>query len=298
LKCDLNVLLEVNPSDHAKLFSSIDHEISCQDTPAASIRLHFVRHDAGGLINLSKVIETLLSYLTQFCMRAERREGLTEQARNVAFLEARKLFRKSRKSGQLGELLVYFLIESVLRAPQVLKKMPLTTNPEVERHGSDGVHIRWAGEEENLEVIFAESKLFKDFGAALGSAFKSIDGFHNSSAKSLEIKYFLTAFSLLTPEQQLIISSYVEGEMKESCQEVQVCLIGHTWKEYECLASADRRKFLDEFESRYLLWAVEEMKPKLDAELKNFMHRHLRFEFFFLPFASVDDFRTMFEELL
>jgi hypothetical protein len=43
---------------------------------------------------------------------------------------------------------------------------------------------------------------------------------------------------------------------------------------------------------RYLAWALAEMKPKLDAELAAFTHSHLKFEFFFLPFVCVENFRT------
>jgi hypothetical protein len=204
------------------------------------------------------------------------------------------LFRTYPTTGQPGELLVYFLIEAVLQAPQVLKKMLITTNPNDERKGSDGVHIRWAAEGEILEVIFAEAKLYEDFDAALTSAFLSMSDFHNSTTKDLEINYFLNTFSLLSDEQQEVVTSYVEGENKGKCQEVHVCLIGHTWEEYKHLKTAEKKRFLEEFETRYLKWALAEMKPKLDTKLAKFTHSHLRFEFFFLPFASVDNFRKLF----
>jgi hypothetical protein len=294
LKVNLQDLLEVNKKDYSDLFSTVEHEIACGSVPAASVRLHFIRHDAGGLVPMGKVVDTLISYITHFCFTSERRANLSEQARNRAFVEAKRLFRDSPSTGQPGELLVYFLIEAVLQAPQVLKKMPITTNPNDERKGSDGVHIRWAAEGNLLEVIFAEAKLYKDFGAGLTSAFVSMTDFHNSAAKDLEINYFLNSFSILSAEQQQVITSYVEGENKGNCQEVHVCLIGHTWDEYACLKTVEKKKFLEEFEGRYLAWALMTMKPKLDAELAAFAHSHLRFEFFFLPFTSVDNFRELF----
>jgi hypothetical protein len=247
---------------------------------------------------VGKVVDTLISYITHFCFTSERRDGLGEQARNRAFVEARRLFRKSSTSGQPGELLVYFLIEAVLQAPQILKKMLITTNPNDERKGSDGVHIRWAGEEDLLEVIFAEAKLHKTFSTALTSAFVSMTDFHNSVAKGLEVNYFLNAFSLLSAEQQKLITSYVEGENKGKCQEVHVCLIAHNWAAYECLKTTEKKAFLAEFDERYRTWAIETMKPRLGVELDAFTHSHLKFEFFFLPLASVDNFRTLFLESL
>ena len=146
LKVNLHELLEVDKKDYSDLFSTVEHEIACGEVPAASVRLHFIRHDAGGLVPMGKVVDTLISYITHFCFTSERRADLGEQARNRAFVEAKRLFRKSPNTGQPGELLVYFLIEAVLQAPQVLKKMLITTNPNDERKGSDGVHIRWAPE--------------------------------------------------------------------------------------------------------------------------------------------------------
>jgi Cap4 SAVED domain len=298
LRVDLHALLEVDRKDYSSLFSTVEHDIACGEIPSASIRLHFIRHDAGGLVAMSKVVETLISYITHFCFTSERRANLGEQARNRAFMEAKRLFRKSPTSGQPGELLVYFLIEAVLQAPQVLKKMLITTNPNDERKGSDGVHVRWGSDKDLLEVIFAEAKLHKSFAAALTSAFTSMNDFHNSKTKNLEINYFLNAFSLLSPEQQKVIASYVEGENKAKCQEVHACLIGYSWKEYECLKDEKKKAFLEEFESRYLTWVSSEMRPKLNAELASFPHSHLNFEFFFLPLASVDNFRSLFLESL
>jgi hypothetical protein len=156
--------------------------------------------------------------------------------------------------------------------------------------------MRWAPEGELLEVIFAEAKLQKNFAAALASAFVSMTDFHDSATKELEINYFLNAFSLLSAEEQKVISSYVEGENKHKCQQVHVCLVGYTWKEYGCLKGPEKAKFLKEFDGRYRAWALAEMKPKLEAELAAFRHSHLRFEFFFLPFTNVDDFRALFLE--
>ena len=294
LKINLTDLLEVDKKDYSDLFSTVEHEITCADVPAASIRLHFVRHNAGGRAPINKVVDTLVSYITHFCFTAERRAGLGEQARNRNFVKAKKLFRKSPTTGQPGELLAYFLIEALLQAPQILKKMPLTTNPNDERKGSDGVHARWVGENDLLEIIFAEAKMHQNFSAALTSAFASMTDFHNSETKDLEINYFLAAFSLLDAEQQKVIESYVEGEEKGKCQDVHACLIGHSWKEYDCLKDARKKEFLTEFEERYLAWATLEMKPLLDDKLATFVHTHVRLEFFFLPFVSVDDFRALF----
>jgi hypothetical protein len=132
------------------------------------------------------------------------------------FMRARDLFRESANSGQVGELLVYFLLETVLHAPQALKKMPMTTNPNEERKGSDGVHLRW--DEGVLELIFAESKIWKSFPDALRDAFASMEQFHDSRTKQHEVNAFTSGFSNLDSELQKKVLPYIEGDNVSNCR--------------------------------------------------------------------------------
>ena len=101
---------------------------------------------------------------------------------------------------------------------------------------------------------------------------------------------------MLTSKRSSVLTS--RGVNKGKCQEVHVCLIGHDWPAYACLKTEQKKQFLAEFEIRYLAWATETMRPKLGVELTNFTHSHLRLEFFFLPFTSVNDFRGLFLDRL
>lgn len=114
--------LEINSADFQALFETLEHTVECTSAVPVEIGLHFVRHDQGGMPMFDQLALTLASYITNFCLTASRRKDLDENGRNRAFLEAKELFRKNPQSGQAGELLIYFLIEAVLGAPQVLKK--------------------------------------------------------------------------------------------------------------------------------------------------------------------------------
>src|SRR5207245_9545199 len=137
--------------------------IVCEEPPSATIRLHFVKADASGEPRFRELARLLVRHITLYCFKAERRRDLPELERNEMFMQARDLFRKTGNSGQVGGLLIYCLLETVLNAPQALKKMPMTTNPNEERKGSDGVHLRWDEPAAVLEVIFAESKIWNSF---------------------------------------------------------------------------------------------------------------------------------------
>jgi len=212
-------------------------------------------------------------------------------------MQARDLFRLTDKTGQVGELLIYFLIEAVLGAPQALKKMPLSTNPMEERKGSDGIHLRWDEADEVLEIIFAESKIWSSFSGALADAFKSIDSFHDSRTKQHEINCFTAGFSALSSDLQERVISYVDGENASHSRHVHAFLIGFDWAEYKCLDDGRRTAFVREFEARYLKWASTH-KGLINEKLRNTKHKHLHFEMFMLPFQDVEAFRRWFLEAL
>jgi len=293
----LESLIEAQRVDYDANFSHVEHEIVCEEPPSATIRLHFVKADASGEPRFRELARLLVRHITLYCFKAERRRDLPELERNEMFMQARDLFRKTGNSGQVGELLIYFLLETVLNAPQALKKMPMTTNPNEERKGSDGVHLRWDEPAAVLEVIFAESKIWNSFSDALADAFTSMENFHDSRTKQHEVNAFTSGFSGLDPGLQKKVVSYVEGENSSNFRLTQACLIGFNWKEYECLTDGRRSDFIKEFEERYRAWA-DGMRESLNAKLKAFRHKHLRFEFFMLPFKDVEAFRNWFQEEL
>jgi hypothetical protein len=293
----LESLLEAQRADYDNNFSAIEHQIVCDGPPCATVRFHFIKTDGSGEPRFKELARLLARYITFYCIKAERRKNLSELEQNEMFMQARDLFRTTTNSGQVGELLVYFLLETVLQAPQALKKMLMTTNPMEERKGSDGVHLSWDESAEMLEIIFAESKLWKSFPAALRDAFKSMEGFHDSRTKQYEVTAFTSGFSNLDTELQKKVLSYVEGENSANCRLVQACLIGFDWDEYQCLDDGRRVEFIRDFGVRYRAWA-DGKREAINEQIRTFKHKQLRFEFFMLPFKDVEAFRAWFQEAL
>ena len=290
-------MLEVKPEHFESIFERLEYTATCPGSPSTSIGLYFVRHDRDGQPNWKGLVGLILGYITQFCFTAEKRKELTEFERNAINQQARELFRKDPKTGQPGELLVYLFIEAVLGAPQVLKKMPLTTNPNEERKGSDGVHIRIT-DGGLLELIFAEAKLFQTFNNALAKAFKSMGDFYTSPTKALEKSYFTKGYSEVPEPLKDLIVSFLEGKNVNNSREVYACLVGFDWAEYKCLTDSRRAAFVEEFKERYIAWAQRTMIVQLQERIASFPHKHLKLEFFFVPFESVAEFRKAFLDSL
>ncbi len=71
---------------------------------------------------------------------------------------ARKKFRKSNLQGQFSELLLSNLLQHYYRAAPLLRKMPITTNPETERNGADAIHV--AREGDGYRLYLGEAKTY------------------------------------------------------------------------------------------------------------------------------------------
>jgi hypothetical protein len=291
---DLNRLIEVRRADYDAHFAHVEHRMAIATYPDARVRLHYVRHDASGRCRFEELARKLVNYITLYCYSASRRQDLHEVDRNELFQKAKDLFRKCDTSGQVGEILIYFLLEAVLGAPQALKKMPITTNPAEERKGGDGVHLRWDDADQVLELIFAESKVWQSFQAALSNAFQSMDAFHSARASAQEIDLFTASFVSLPEKTRDAVVSFIDGENVGKSRLVQACLIGFDWNEYACLDDHRREMFLAHFEDHYRCWAEEHAQTSISEKLEKFKHRHLRFEFFLLPFRDVAEFRKWF----
>jgi hypothetical protein len=95
-------------------------------------------------------------------------EGAHERLRQLCL----KKFRQSSSQGQFSELLLCNLLQHYFRAVPLVRKMPLTTNPNTERQGADAIHLArvdgkfriylgeaktYAGKSDNLRVAFNEA---------------------------------------------------------------------------------------------------------------------------------------------
>lgn len=102
-----------------------------------------------------------------------RNQDMQNATSHIQALVSEK-FRKGFPQGQFGELLLFNFIQNVFKAPPMLRKMSITTNAAIERHGADAIHYRpIAGR--NL-VFLGEAKSYSSkykFGEALSASVES-----------------------------------------------------------------------------------------------------------------------------
>jgi len=300
-------MIEVSPENYQNIFKKIEHTCSIKGVDV-NLRFKYIQFDPNGEPKIQLLIDTLVSYFTHYCFSAQKRNidnslppSEQERQRNKLQIEARKLFRKwvtnsGSKSGEAGEMILWFLLEAVLGAPQIVAKMDLKTNPSLESFGSDGIHIKII--EDLLNIYFGEAKLYNDIRRALDSIFKSIESFHSNGLYKHEYSMVTTHYKHLKENEQKKVFDYITGRL--DAQEVKInhaCLVGYDWNEYQKLDTEDRKYFLSNFEKLYSD-DTERLTRLIQTRFDSFSKKYLHFEVFFLPFKSVQEFRDKFNEEL
>jgi len=308
----LNNYLEASKKQYDKIFGKVEHSNSID---GIDVNLHFkyLKFDPNGNPKIDLLIKILFSYFTHYCFSAQKRSTVDmdedEKERIISELkdDARELFRKWKdeditdnnqpKSGEIGEMILWLLMEVVLNAPQIVAKMDLKTNPNLEVFGSDGIHIK-IDENEILNIFFGEAKFYNDIYGALDSAFKSIEDFHSDSMHSHEYNLVTTHYKYLTNNQHDKVYKYISGQI--DADEVKInhaCLIGYDWDEYKKLDTNDRREFITNFTDIYQKETIR-LTELIQTRFDKFSKKEFTFEVFFIPFKSVQALRTAFNEKL
>lgn len=297
--------VSVDSRDFSNCINVAEHNLKIHGIETI-VRLHYLKFDGNKKPMVKALANTLYTYIIDYCLSAKNRnENLTARQSTLLTKEARSLFRHPEitddspdKTGEAGETLLYFLMEAVLQAPQIVSKMELKTNHKDEVKGSDGIHARWNPELAMVDFYFGESKLYKKLSDALTSALKSIDDFHSIKMYEHEFNMVTKHFKYADAEVKREISDlFINGNPGPNVRINHACLIGYDYKGYEDVYPEDRCRLNERFELEFLTHGkdlVDTLQKKLDA----FEKKYLAFDFFFLPFPSVVEFRNAFNEAL
>lgn len=302
---DFERFISVEKSDLESCLDVVEHEELIDDV-VATMRIHHLKFDGNGKPVVKALAQALYEYIIDYCIscRSRSAELNGRQAARLA-KEARQLFRHpeiSKESpdltGEAGEALLFFLMEAVLLAPQVVAKMELKTNRRDEVKGSDGIHIKWNSEDNVVEFYFGESKMYRDVGRAISSALDSIDAFHEGEMYRHEFNMVTKHFKYADEVVRGSVAELIKlGEPGPGVRINHACLIGYDWDQYSSGPVRDIRQHVADFKDQ-LKSDSGRLARLLNARFSNFERKHLRFEMFFIPFPSVQDFRNEFNKAL
>jgi len=293
---DLTDYLEVSSRKYQALIAAVEHP-PAQDPLNSTLRFKYVKFDANGIPRFRDLAECLADHVITYCLSARRR-GEPKSADEWSRLdrEARNLLRRLAGSGEAGEILLYFLLEADLFAPQMVAKVDLKMNPRLEIHGSDGIHMRWDSESNVLEIFFGEAKLESDARSALRNIRDSLRKFHEGGMDRHELRLVTSHFKFADGPLRQEILEYIDPYNSTASYRVNhACLVGFSWDEYlrlseETYRDAVEREFIARYESQ-----VADLSADFEEILAGTLPEY-HLDIFFLPFDNVQDFRRAFTE--
>lgn len=103
----------------------------------------------------------------------DKLRSLTDRAKSLLRNHLVNNSGSTSEGGELGEMLLYCLLESHLNAPKILTKLELKTSSQLYVNGADGVHLLKLNDKD-YQLVFGESKLNSDLNKGIDNAFKSI----------------------------------------------------------------------------------------------------------------------------
>lgn len=278
--------------------AALDPDLSIS-RPPTTLRFQHLRFDGNGRPKFAELARVLAQHIVEYSFSTKRRGNPVKPHEHAKILQdARRYFRKFSTSGEAGEILLYFLLEAILGAPQLVAKMELKTNPKLENHGSDGIHMRWHSADDTLDVYFGEAKLEQTASAAIRSMLRSLEKFHRDGLLEFELGLVTSHYKHANDKVRAEVLNLIDSAHPSgNCRINHACLVGYNWDEYGKLGGAEIGKLEADFRKRY-----EESLPQLVELLKkklgNFSQPTIRFEIFLLPFNSVQEFRDAFNEAL
>ncbi len=263
---------------------------------AVNLRFHFVKFDSDHEPHFTKLAKALAAHLVRYCFSARSRKehklNIDDLDEGQLFMMARDMLRKINTSGEVGELLLFFVLEAVIGVPQVIAKMELKTNPNDEVKGCDGIHIGWDGAANELLFYLGESKLYGRVNDAISHALDSIASLNEPGRRDSELNLMTSHFKHLDESLKEEVFKVANDKSSVGSRFVHACLIGFDWDAYKTMAK-DKRGFSETFIQTYKE-EIARLSASVEHKFKDYKYRNLRFDFIFLPFSSVDGFRQEF----
>lgn len=185
--------------------------------------------------------------------------------------------------GELGELILFTLLDVYLEAPKILSKISLKTSRRMPVYGADAVHAQYYNNE--IRLYFGESKLHKNFDGAASDAAKSI----KSAKDKYQVEFDLIESHLDFPNmdddiQEDIMDLIDPFSDKIHSQSIHSpCFIGFTGHD---IIGSSRSE--DEFLEKYVLLANTHANyffKKMEEQALD----HNQSTLMLLPFSDIDE---------
>jgi len=299
-------LLRRNSADLSAFLQEVEVGVKIDGTEVTTT-CHFIKLNGNQQVRFADFAGFLANKIVDFAIpRSEIDEAQNYHLTNNSTSKyvslqkkASSLFTALKKSGEGGEVLLYVLIEEILKVPQILCKMNLKTSGDMHVHGCDGIHAKYDEDSGLLSLYWGESKLYQELGAGLAACFESVKAFllhseGDTSAQERDIQLIRSYIDLNDEKLENAIVSYLDKDSENYNKTVYkaACLVGFDYNDYPTVPNSGITMDIlkDKITTEMVVW-----RGKVKNNLDGIPHLS-RFEVnvFLLPFPSVQGFRDAF----
>lgn len=174
------------------------------------------------------------------------------------FQQSCAYFRPSEIKGQFSELLLFNLLQHHFDALPVVRKMTITTNPQLERNGADAIHLGTSRDGDYI-VYLGEAKTYPSgFKAAFKKAIGSIITAYNEHRNELQL-YQYEPF--LEENVKSLIKDYLKGRINLPVKLVVIICY--------CSKTTPTKTSMEEYTKHYIDHVLGECKKIGDSDYSN-----------------------------
>ncbi|GGX54511.1 HamA C-terminal domain-containing protein [Saccharospirillum salsuginis] len=158
------------------LLKNVDVEHTCPNGQKVETLLVYLPI-SNGKTDYSEFFELIRTELLHnfvfSCTEIEKKLGVkSKKSKEDLFNKAIRKLSKKTAHGELGELIIFTLLDVYFEAPKILSKVSQKSNPKMPVFGADAVHGQFT--DDGFILYLGESKLFKSFKSAATKATQSI----------------------------------------------------------------------------------------------------------------------------
>lgn len=302
-----NAINNLLSKDNGALLSRIEEVRYSIDIPETNSKgyCYCLKVDANGNLRLQDLIDYIDTRIVDYAIPKkeidEARKDYLETNSTRKFVQLRKkaqnLFTDLTKTGEGGEILLYILTQDILKLPQLISKMSLKTSSKMHYHGADGVHFKYNRITKNLDLYWAEAKMYQDISTAIGSCFESLKSFlldpkDYTSAQERDIDLITSNIHQNINDETVedILIEFFDKDKEQSNRLVYkgVCFIGFDYDKYP---STDITKTTEDVK-KSILEEYDKWHNVVGQKIKNHLNLDKKeIHVFLMPFPSVDEFR-------
>jgi hypothetical protein len=251
----------------------------------------------------NSVSNNLLESVAEYALSWRIREQNKDKAMFISQKAREKFKDYTQNEGELGELLLFCFLEGYLEAPKILSKLELKTSNKMYVNGSDGVHIKKL-KDSKYQLIFGESKMYKNISEGLSAAFNSIYDFKNEINLKGDVKSginfekgLISSFIdkiTFDQEDEKVLASIIYPK-KTITNNIKIEDAYAIFLGYEIDISSEQKRcstedFENEIEQKVKL-QITDFKDKIYKKMSEKQLIGSTFYVYILPFTDIDKYR-------